>query len=172
MEAKRNNEVDDSDFLKLLHEPTLIDRFQGEYAFLSNFHESPFTYEGREWPTVEHAFQAQKSLNEGEQELIRSAATPLKAKQMGRKVLLRPDWNDVKEDIMHEILSCKFNHDLDLARRLLLTGYAELVEGNTWHDNFWGNCTCGKCIKQSGKNLTGKLLMQVRKELQQGAGGL
>jgi len=68
-----------------------IDSFDGEFAFLSNFYSSPVIYDGKKWPTVEHAFQAQKTLDEREQELIRTAKTPGKAKRLGRKVsFLRP----------------------------------------------------------------------------------
>lgn len=144
-----------------------IHHFTNEFTFLSNFHPSPITYQGREWPTVEHAFQAQKTLFEGERELIRSAQTPGKAKRLGRKVsFLRPDWEEVKADIMHELLLLKFTQNRELMEKLVDTGHAHLVEGNGWHDNTWGDCTCDRCSGIQGKNLLGKLLMKVREHIQ------
>ena len=53
----------------------------------------------------------------------------------------------------------------ELREKLLATGNEELVEGNTWHDNIWGNCSCDCCKKIEGQNKLGKLLMQVREEI-------
>lgn len=144
-----------------------IESFTDQYRFLSNFFPSPFEWSQRIWPTVEHAFQAAKSLNQGEQELIRSCPTPGKAKRAGKKVLLRPDWEEVKFEVMLELVRLKFQHNLDLAAKLLATGEAELIEGNLWHDNIWGKCCCEQCAETAGENLLGRILMQVRQELQQ-----
>jgi ribA/ribD-fused uncharacterized protein len=65
-------------------------------------------------------------------------------------------------------LRLKFTQNPELRRRLLDTGDAVLVEGNTWHDNYWGTCTFRRCSKTKGKNMLGKLLMQVRQELADG----
>ena len=162
-----------------------ISTFDREYAFLSNFCPSPIIYAAREWSffehahqeegsfgepkewrTVEHAFQAQKTFIEAEQELIRSAPTPGKAKRLGRKIsFFRPDWEEVKVDIMYDLLNLKFTQNKDLGRQLAETGDALLVEGNYWHDNIWGDCGCEKCRDIEGENLLGKLLMEVRREL-------
>ena len=48
---------------------------------------------------------------------------------------------------------------------LLSTGGGDLVEGNRWHDNFWGRCVCRACRRIGGANVLGTLLMQVRAEL-------
>lgn len=69
-------------------------------------------------------------------------------------------------DVMYDILKAKFS-DEDLKARLLLTAEKQLIEGNNWHDNFWGNCTCKKCGSIEGKNMLGKLLMKLREELQE-----
>ena len=74
----------------------MIDRFEGEYAFLSNFYESPIFYKRRLYMTAEHLFQCCKTPNPDEREAIRSAPTPGQAKRLGRKVTLRPDWNQIK----------------------------------------------------------------------------
>jgi len=141
-----------------------IDKFINEEFFLSNFYESPLTYKGKEYKTVEHGFQAQKSEIESEQEWIRNMDTPGKAKRGGLKVHLRKDWETVKEDIMLDLIRIKFS-DPELSKKLTdLVGY-ELIEGNFWHDNFYGDCICQKCKDIEGQNKLGKILMKVRDEI-------
>ena len=53
----------------------------------------------------------------------------------------------------------------ELGEMLLSTGDAYLEEGNHWHDNRWGHCTCDKCKNKTAQNLLGNILMQVRTEL-------
>jgi ribA/ribD-fused uncharacterized protein len=142
-----------------------IDHFDGDWHFLTNFSASPIVWEGREWPTVEHLFQAHKSLDDEERELIRTAHTPAEAKRLGRRVTKRSDWEEVRQDVMLQCLRAKFSQNSDLAQRLLDTRDALLVEGNTWHDNTWGDCRCKRCAAIEGDNLLGKALMQIRNEL-------
>ena len=139
----------------------MIDCFDKEWAFLSNFYWSEIEFEGITYPTNEHFFQAMKTLDENERRAIANCRTPGQAKRMGRRVALRPDWENVKEDVMFTGLCIKFS-DEQLADWLLETGDEELVEGTTWHDNEWGNCSCPKCQHIEGKNKLGKLLMKVR----------
>ena len=139
----------------------MINCFDGKWAFLSNFYWNEIEHEGIKYPTNEHFFQAMKTLDREERLQIAQSLTPGWAKRMGRQVALRPDWEDVKEDIMLEGLCLKFA-DEQLADWLLETGNAVLVEGTTWHDNEWGDCSCPKCRNIVGKNKLGKLLMQVR----------
>lgn len=139
----------------------MISCFDKEWAFLSNFYESEIEFEGIVYPTNEHFFQAMKTLDIDERRAIANALTPGKAKRMGRRVTLRSDWEEVKEEVMFLGLCLKFADD-QLADWLLETGDEELVEGTTWHDNEWGNCTCEKCKNIPGKNKLGKLLMKVR----------
>ena len=141
----------------------MINCFDGKYMFLSNFYNASCVFEGNFYPTVEHAFQAAKTLIPEEREEIRKADTPGKAKRMGRAVTLRPDWEEVKTDVMRQCLRSKFSF-LPLAIDLINTGDAELIEGNYWHDNTWGSCTCEKCGNK-GENRLGKLLMEIREEL-------
>lgn len=136
-----------------------IDLFDGEYCFLSNFYPAVIEFEGQTYGTVEAAYQAAKTLNLQERELIRQAATPGRAKRLGRKVSLRPDWEDVKVNIMLELLRKKFSHP-DLRQKLVGTGDAQLTEGNNHGDRFWGQ------VDGVGRNQLGLLLMQVRTELQ------
>lgn len=144
-----------------------IDIFDGAFAFLSNFYESPFTFEGITYPTNEHFFQAMKTLDVKERKTIAAARTPGVAKRMGRQVDLISSWEETKDDIMYIGLKFKFS-DPDLAQKLLATGDAELVEGTTWHDQYWGICTCDKC-QGAGENKLGQLLMRVRDDLREEA---
>ena len=141
----------------------MIKNFEGEYAFLSNFYFSPMIIDNVVYTTNEHFFQAMKSLNPKERQAIVLAPTPGKAKRLGRKVSLRKDWEDIKEEVMLTGLRHKFSNP-ELRKKLLATGNEELIEGTTWHDNYWGICDCDACGGQ-GKNRLGKLLMQVREEL-------
>jgi len=140
-----------------------IDRFEDEYAFLSNFYPSLILVDGLLFPTVEHAFQAAKTRFMEEKVDIRDALTPAKAKRLGRKCCLRADWQSVKREVMLDCLRLKFNIT-DLRDKLLATGDATLVEGNTWHDNYWGVCMCPNCLHKPKRNVLGYFLMQVREE--------
>jgi len=135
----------------------MIRIFNGKNRFLSNF----YFHDG--W-CVEIPFQAAKTHDNTKQARILLAKSPAEAKKLGRSVVLRPDWEDVKEEIMLKLLRLKFK--IPKMRRMLLdTGHQELEEGNYWHDNEWGNCYCMKCLTIPGKNKLGKLLMKIRDEL-------
>ena len=142
----------------------IIDEFINEYDFLSNFYPSAFTHDGITYPTNEHFFQAMKTLDLTDRFGIAAAAFPGQAKRMGRRVILRSDWEQVKEYYMELGLRLKFANP-ELAQKLLNTGDAELIEGNWWHDNTWGSCKCPDCNNKPGKNLLGHLLMKLRSEL-------
>lgn len=143
----------------------MIDSFSGEYAFLSNFYPSPIPVPLDETeptfynaPTVEHYFQYMKTLSDEEGHEILAASTPGEAKRLGRKAQLRPDWEEVKVQVMRDALRLKFNTP-QMKSKLLSTGGHFLVEGNHWNDTFWGVCA-GK-----GRNMLGHLLMEIREEL-------
>lgn len=138
-----------------------ITAFNGPYAFLSNFHPFPMDIDGLMFPTIEHAFQACKSAELEEVVRISVAPTPGIAKRMGRKVALPGDWEEVKDEIMRALVRLKFR-DPDLRTKLEATGDQELVEGNTWHDQYWGDCTCPQHKDTPGKNMLGKILMEER----------
>jgi len=141
----------------------MIDSFQGQYRWLSNFWPAVISYEGLIYPTVEHAYQASKTLDKLERKEISLLDSPVRAKRAGRKVKMRSDWNIVKLDIMKELLTKKFSHP-QLRKLLLDTGIEMLVEGNKWHDLYWGKCSCSR-HSTKGENNLGKLLMEVRLEL-------
>lgn len=143
-----------------------IERFTGCYNFLSNFYRHPFLHDGVIWPTAEHAYQAMKTLDYEERVGVCVVPSPGKAKRAGRLVTLREDWEQVKLEVMYEVLVSKFEYSThtSLGNRLLETGEREIVEGNTWGDTYWG--VCGG----EGENHLGKLLMKVRAEIRVYAG--
>jgi len=116
-----------------------IATFQGEHRWLSNFWPVRIDYQWLVYPSVEHAYQAAKTCDEGERRTISDAPTPGIAKRLGRKVTLRPDWNEIKIGVMTELLALKFR-DPVLREKLRATGHRELIEGNYWGDRFWGVC--------------------------------
>lgn len=135
-----------------------------QYRFLSNFFEAPVEYGGLTYGSSEAAFQAQKCMTQ-EEKLPFTECGPGKSKGMGRRVPLRPDWEEVKVGIMEEIVRAKFAQNPELAKMLLATGDKVLVEGNHWGDTCWGVDTrTGK-----GENHLGRILMKVREELKQGS---
>lgn len=135
-----------------------IDKFRNEYFFLSNYYIAPITYNGLTFQSNEAAFQAQKTLNEGQRRKFTKLA-PNNAKAKGRNVILREDWEEVKDQIMYEICLAKFSQNQDLKKKLIDTGDEELVEGNIWRDTYWG------VYNRKGKNKLGKILMRIREEL-------
>jgi N-glycosidase YbiA len=154
-------------------DPLVIDRFEGVHAFLSNFWPSPVVFptsgpDAANYPTVEHAFQAAKTLDPAERERIRLARTPAIAKKLGRHVTMTDDWQVRRIEVMHALLRAKFGRE-PLRSQLLSTGDARLIEGNNWHDQTWGQCQCDRHAAIPGENLLGTWLMVVRAELAMGA---
>lgn len=141
--------------------PTKIEEFEGEYRFLSNFWPSPMRVfnavlnEVVIVPTVEHGYQAEKTLDPVAHAKILRAGTPKGAKAEGKHAPLRADWESIKLDRMRFWLQLKFDIP-ELRTRLLATGDAELVESNWWNDSFWGVC------RGEGENWLGRLLMERR----------
>lgn len=143
----------------------VIDVFDENYSFLSNFHPSPMVINGIYYPTVEHYFQSEKTIDEMEKFNIIHASSPNTAKGFGRHCTLCPNWENIKDSVMLRGVQEKFRQNKNLKEKLLATGNAILIEGNTWHDNYWGNCTCFRCRDIKGKNQLGKTLMFIRSEL-------
>jgi N-glycosidase YbiA len=136
-------------------------RVSDDYGFLSNFAGYSIELDGRIWPTSEHYFQAQKFEQEQHQEAIRKTASPMIAARMGRdrKKPLRKDWESVKVGIMRKAVLAKFSQHEELKEKLLATGDAKIVE-HTDRDDYWGDGGDG-----SGKNMLGRILMEVRQQL-------
>lgn len=137
----------------------MIIEFQGKYRFLSNFYYCLVTYNGFTHKSSEHAYQAAKTTNESDFNLVANLNSPAETKRLTRRMKIRPDWDSVKLQIMREILICKFTQNEELKKKLLDTGDQELQEGNYWGDVYWGVC------RGVGENHLGKLLMEIRSSL-------
>ena len=145
-----------------------IKSFKDEYRFLSNFYQHPVEYKGLIYPNAESAFQAQKCSTDEERIKYTTENNPGRAKRMGRKEPNLPDdWNIISSDIMEGVLRAKFAVP-ELSKMLTDTYDLYIEEGNTWHDNYWGNCHCDKCKNIIGKNMLGELLMKIRADLMRG----
>lgn len=133
----------------------VIDRFSDEYFFLSNFYPCKIEYDNLTYDSSEALFQALKCINIADRKLF-VGLTASDAKKLGRKVNLRPDWEDIKINVMRLIVHEKFAQNPYLKMQLYCTNNAILVEGNTWFDTFWGECN------GVGENNLGKILMEER----------
>lgn len=136
-----------------------IDSFRDDYFFLSNM------YRTQDGSTVEHKYQASKAVYKEDYDLILNASSPFLAKKLSRKIKLRDDWEKIKDVIMFSLVLYKFTDDVILRDKLLATENSSIIEGNDWHDNYWGDCTCEKCEHIKGKNKLGKIYMRIRKML-------
>jgi ribA/ribD-fused uncharacterized protein len=149
---------------------THVEGFEGEYRFLSNFiggsviltdpDGTPRTYK-----TVEHAYQAAKTMDLEERAHIRTLDRPSQAKKYGKSVTLRPNWQDVRLDIMEVLVRQKFQLPGFKSQLLKIDG--DIIESNRWHDQFWGDCWCTYYVecRTPGQNHMGKILMKIRDEL-------
>ena len=147
-----------------------FERDRDAFRFLSHFHPAAIELDGFVWPSAEHAYQSHKSLDRDYVQAIREAESPGKAKRLAsypakRSWFIqhdkkpRPDWNDVKLDIMRRIDLAKFTQNDDLRELLLATGDAQLVE-DSQSEPFWGIGKDGK-----GSNWAGRVLMEIREKL-------
>lgn len=136
----------------------VIDSFQGQYRWLSNFWPARVEVDGLVFASVEHAYAASKSVLPTFRRQVQNCATAGDAKRLGRGVMLRPGWDAMRVPVMRDLLRQKFQ-DEELRCKLLATGEAVLIEGNTWGDTFWGVC------RGRGDNNLGKLLMGLRSGL-------
>lgn len=133
-----------------------------EYGYMSNFSQHGFEKDGKYYMTSEHYFQSKKFEGTEYEEKVRLTKNPMTAANMGRNhdYPLRTDWEIVKDSIMYTAVYEKFLQNTDISLQLIKTGDAELIE-NTTEDYYWG---CGKF--KNGKNMLGKILMQIREQLQ------
>ena len=149
-------------------DPRIV-KFRGTYEPFSMFYDAPFEMYGITFPTGEHALHWHKTTNNLEKLEVLNSATPQAAKRIGRRVTLVSNWDSIREEIAYKINMAKFSQNPDLKRLLLSTGDTELIEGNTWHDNIWGSCSCGqRSTCGNGRNMLGKILMRVRHDLRTG----
>lgn len=134
-----------------------INNFKGDFGFLSNFYHTMVKYEDEWFHSVENAYQAAKVDKQlrGQFKMV----SPGKAKRMGRKAIMIDGFELNKLDVMYQLVKSKFSRNDIIKFQLIETGDAELIEGNTWGDTFWGVC------RGEGHNHLGKILMRVRAEL-------
>lgn len=145
--------------------PPVIGVFAGPNEFLANSYPHPTLWQGVEAPTAEHHFNAARTTYPTEKRAVYDAPTPDAAKLVGRTVNPTPGWDDkVQYRAMRSILQAKFA-DPDLRARLDATGTALLIEGNTRHDQHWGDCVCPKHLNTPGLNHLGRMLMDERDRL-------
>jgi len=128
-------------------------------GYLNNFYRSRMFIYGRWWNNVEAPYQSQKTFDLSEKLAILDADTPRKARDLGQKLTMRPDWDKVKESVMHECVLAKFLQNQIIRASLKMTGKEEIVEDSPV-DYYWG---CG--ADGTGQNMLGKILMRVREEL-------
>lgn len=134
-----------------------INGFIGGYGWLSNYHKCPVYYEGIKYPSSENAFMAAKTLDRDERLQFTSISSE-EAKVIGRTIKLRPNWNEVRVEVMYAVVFDKFYRNKGLRKWLLATGDNLLVDGNDRKDTFWGVC------EGEGENMLGKILMQIRED--------
>lgn len=169
--AKEKEKPSNSLFTAKSANPSVI-KFSSQrgatYGCFSTFSPHPVTLKGKEWPTAEHYFQAQKFAGMPLEELIRKAADPLRAKKMGedKDIPPRSDWKDKQEEVMYEATLAKFTDHKDIQETLLSTGFADIFY-HTRSDSFWGDAGDG-----SGENKLGKILSLVRGKLRREVEGI
>lgn len=129
------------------------------YGFMSNYYKSRMFFNGRWWNWSEAPYQAAKTNIQSEIDAIWKAEKANDTRLLGQKVTMRPDWDQVKYQVMKDICVAKFLQHPELRSQLMATGDEELIEDSPI-DFYWG---CGS--DGSGKNMLGKLLMEIRNEL-------
>ena len=130
---------------------------RGYTAGFSNFSLHCVNYKNKVFPTAEAAVQAQK--NPTDPEYVKrqiDADSPITSKRMGSKTNIRKDWKNVANDIMLQILKCKFEQHPYLKETLLNTGLRPIIQ-HTRGDSFWGDGPSGE-----GDNRLGKSLVKLR----------
>lgn len=146
--------------------------FRGEHRWLSNFWEVPggIPFGGITVPTVEHAYQASKALRLDDARLILAAPDAGTAKHLGQSLApeqIFPDWHGRKLRVMGKLTRLKYQEP-GLRAELLGLGPGLIVEGNRWHDTFYGVCLGSKSCDHDepvGENNLGRLLMAERARL-------
>lgn len=133
----------------------------GEYGYLATYSNYGFFKDGVFWKTSEHYYQAQKFMDSDTKIRIQNAETPKIASIIGRdrKLNLRSDWEEVKQDVMFDAVYYKFKQNKDILQKLLDTGNARIVEA-TVKENYWGSGP-----NNDGQNNYGKILIKVREKL-------
>lgn len=155
---KANAMTDNKDEILTNNTPS-ITSFKGEYSWLSNFYPCDIIHEYLTYPSLEHAYQSCKTINSAEKLYIKNCLSAGSAKKAGKKLTIRADWDNIKLDVMRDLIYQKFSKHVDLREKLIETSPAHLQENNYWGDRFWGVC------EGVGENHLGGILMEVRDQL-------
>nr|WP_306235197.1 NADAR family protein [Bradyrhizobium sp. Bra64] len=135
------------------------------YGIFSNLFRCEIEFEGKTYPTAEHAYQAGKALKPAVRDWILAAPTPSLAAMAAHGLYVWdvvPNWQSIKFDRMRAVLRAKFLQHPDIASVLLSTGSARLVEAgrvNNAVNRLWGE------VNGQGQNMLGLMLMELRAEL-------
>ena len=135
---------------------------------LSNYYICPVKIDGLLFQSSEAAYHAQKFKDPVIQQLM-TRFTPDESKHVSRELtrFIRSDWHEVKYKLMKKVVLAKFAQNANCANELLNTKNKTLIEDTTgWHDNIWGECACVNCQNKEHQNLLGRILVEVRSELQ------
>lgn len=146
-----------------------ITDFHGDHYWLDNMFLSPITWSPTlTFDAVEYGFVYFKTKDPLARLNVLQAPDPYEAKAIGRSPgFMRPDWDEIKFGIMYKLVELKFEQNYHLRNMLNNTDDLMLIEGNTWHDNIWGDCTCGDCRDIPGQNFLGKTLMSIRAQIRE-----
>lgn len=162
----RDDEISFNELAELCSEPTV--GFRGKYAFLSNMAYSPFEMNGHWFLTAEHAFHFWKCKYADDAWKFDASnpncvKNPYEARKLGRSIVMRDGWNDIRLRVMEAIVHAKFSQNEYLMDKLAeIRG--EICEYNDWGDTFWGKSKVnGKWV---GENHLGKILTKLVDEYQ------
>jgi ribA/ribD-fused uncharacterized protein len=141
--------------------------YEQDFYVLSNFSSFEVDWSGFPFKTAEHLYHWLRFSLSDEPDayqvagVIKNARSAHDAFQTAQehKALQVENWNAMKVGFMRRILRAKADQHEYVRRKLLATGDRELVE-NSWRDDFWG---WGP--NRDGKNMLGKLWVEVRSDL-------
>jgi N-glycosidase YbiA len=147
-----------------LDTPNAVYFYEQEFYVLSNFSAFRVTWQGIDFDTSEHAYHWSRfpegSIHKENIRKARSAHDAFRYAQDNKQHQVA-NWDDIKIIVMREIIKHKVAQHEYVKRKLLQTGYRELVE-NSWRDSFWG---WGE--DRQGQNMLGKLWMELRAQIQE-----
>ncbi len=132
---------------------------QGTF-WLSNFYPCKIELDGLRFHSSEAAYMAQKCASLLVKESFTTIINPAEAKEVGKHVRLRSDWDTHRVLAMTRVVHAKFDQNFDIKDKLIATRDAYLEETNSWGDQFWGASPEG-----NGQNMLGQILMFVRSTL-------
>lgn len=130
--------------------------------YFSAFSVHSIIYRGVSYKTVEHAYHAQRYIDQKIVQDIVDNPTPEGAWEVSQtyKSQQIPDFNENKLSVMEELFRTKLDQHLDVRKALLDSGNTLIVKHEP-KDAWWGDGPDG-----SGSNEMGKLWMRLRDDLQ------